>query len=223
MKALVAEDDRHLCRAMVQVLEAEGLDVDGVGDGADALFMARSGVYDILVLDITMPSMTGLSLVEQLRVEDNSVPVLFVTARDAVSDRVAGLNIGGDDYLVKPFAVSELAARVNALLRRRSGTTPKKQMALGELVLALDAHEARWRGQLLPLTSKEYGLLEYLALNKDSILTRSQLCDRLWGYDSDMGFGILDVHVHNLRKKLMEAGCDNVVQTVRGVGYRLVI
>lgn len=220
MRLLVAEDDASLLQAISEALGKEGFEVDGAGDGADTYFFAAQGIYDLLVLDITMPSMSGLEIVKKLRSNAVDTPVLFVTARDTIADRVTGLGIGADDYLVKPFALAELIARVHALLRRSAGEATKRVLAHGAFELDLLSREARYNGCDLNLTMKEFELLEFLIINKGSILTRSQISDRLWGFDTDIGFGILDVHMHNLRKKLAAASCEDNIKTIRGVGYQ---
>lgn len=220
MRLLVAEDDASLLQAISEALGKEGFEVDSVGDGADTYFFAAQGIYDLLVLDITMPSMSGLEIVKELRSNAVDTPVLFVTARDTIADRVTGLGIGADDYLVKPFALAELIARVHALLRRSAGEATKRVLAHGAFELDLLSREARYNGCDLNLTMKEFELLEFLIINKGSILTRSQISDRLWGFDTNIGFGILDVHMHNLRKKLAAVSCEDNIKTIRGVGYQ---
>lgn len=219
MRILVAEDDARLLRAIARALEGEGYEVDATADGAECLFFAEQDVHDLIVLDIVMPGMSGLDIVAKLRADDRLVPVLFVTARDSIPDRVKGLALGADDYLVKPFALPELIARVEALLRRSTGIRSARHVAYGDLELDLLAHEATCAGESLNLTQKEFELLEFLIANKGRILTRAQLSNRLWDYDADISFGILDVHIHNLRKKLGACGHGRLIQTVRGVGY----
>lgn len=219
MKILVAEDDANLMRVIAGALEGEGYEVDATTDGAECLFLAEQDIYDLLVLDIVMPGMSGLEIVANLRSADRLVPVLFVTARDSIADRVTGLTLGADDYLVKPFALMELIARVHALLRRSAEGRGNRCLTQGLFELDFASREARYDGGDLGLTAKEFELLEFLIINKNGILTRGQISSRLWGYDSDIGFGILDVHVHNLRKKLVASGCNDAIQTVRGVGY----
>lgn len=221
MRLLVAEDDISLLHAISDALVKEGFEVDAIGDGADGYFFATQGIYDLLVLDITMPNMSGLEIVANLRANAVDTPVLFVTARDTIADRVKGLGIGADDYLVKPFALAELIARIHALLRRSAGRADDRSLVYGGFELDLPSREARFNGTNLNLTVKEFELLEFLIVNKGSILTRSQISDRLWGFDTDIGFGILDVHMHNLRKKLAAASCGDAIKTIRGVGYQL--
>lgn len=219
MRILVAEDDTLLLKAVAEALAREGFEVDAISDGAESCFLAEQDIYDLLMLDIVMPGMNGLAIVKQLRSKGIGTPVLFVTARDTISDRVQGLSIGADDYLVKPFALPELIARVHALLRRSAGDRGNNCLTCGKFELDSVGKEARYSGQSLGLTAKEFELLEFLIINKNTILTRGQISDRLWSYDSDIGFGILDVHIHNVRKKLAALECPDTVTTIRGVGY----
>lgn len=219
MRIMIAEDDARLRAVVAAAFREGGFEVDEAADGAEALYLAEQDVYDLLILDITMPVMTGMQVLEQLRANNFAVPVLLLTARDGIPDRVAGLKAGADDYLVKPFALSELEARVSALIRRSVGASPSRTLVSGQLTLDLSTHEATFGGTPLALTQKEFEFLEYLLMNRGRILTRGQICQRLWGYDSDISFGLLEVHVHNLRKKLAAAGCEGVIRTMRGLGY----
>lgn len=220
MKILVVEDDILLRDAISSVLTGEGYRVEETDHGDEGLFLAEQEIYDLLVLDIMLPGMSGLEMVKQLREKDIQVPVLFLTAKDSIEDRVAGLNIGGDDYLVKPFAVAELLARVKALLRRKAGSLEELIIYKG-ISLNHKLQEAYYEAMPMGLTAKEYELIEYLTLNRERILTREQIFDRLWGYESESSYGIVDVYVHHIRKKMLHVGCDYVIQTVRGVGYML--
>lgn len=220
MKMLVVEDDAMLRDAVTSVLKGEGYDVEETDHGDEGLFLAEQEIYDLLVLDIMLPGLSGLEIVQQLRGKDIQVPVLFLTAKDSIEDRVAGLNIGADDYLVKPFAVAELLARVKALLRRKVGSS-EELIIYKKLSLNNKLQEAYYEGAAMGLTAKEYELVEYLTLNRERILTREQIFDRLWGYESESSYGIVDVYVHHLRKKMLPFTCDHFIRTVRGVGYML--
>ena len=220
MKILVVEDDEMLRSAITSVLTDEGYSVEGTGHGDEGLFLAEQAIYDLLVLDIMLPGMSGLEIVKQLRVKTIHVPVLLLTAKDSIEDRVTGLNIGADDYLVKPFAVAEFLARVKALLRRKGGDL-EELLAYKDISLNSKLQEAYYESQAMGLTAKEYDLLEYLVVNRERILTREQIFDRLWGYESESSYGIVDVYVHHIRKKMVVTGCDHLIQTVRGVGYML--
>jgi len=220
MKILVVEDDEMLRSAIISVLTDEGYNVEDTGHGDEGLFLAEQAIYDLLVLDIMLPGMSGLEIVKQLRVKTIHVPVLLLTAKDSIEDRVIGLNIGADDYLVKPFAVAELLARIKALLRRKGGGV-EEVLAYKNITLNPKLQEAYYESVAMGLTGKEYELLEYLVVNCERILTREQIFDRLWGYESESSYGIVDVYVHHIRKKMGATGCDHLIRTVRGVGYML--
>ena len=221
MKILVVEDDELLRSAIMSVLTGEGYGVEDTGHGDEGLFLAEQAIYDLLVLDIMLPGMSGLEIVKQLRKKTIPVPVLFLTAKDSIEDRVTGLNIGADDYLVKPFAVAEFLARIKALLRRQGGGLEEEVLAYKNLSLNPKLQDAYYESEAMGLTAKEYELLEYLVVNRERILTREQIFDRLWGYESDSSYGIVDVYVHHIRKKMNVTGCDHFIRTVRGVGYML--
>jgi len=220
MKILVVEDDELLRSGITSVLIEEGYSVDDTGHGDEGLFLAEQAIYDLLVLDIMLPGLSGLEIVKQLRIKTISVPILFLTAKDSIEDRVTGLNIGADDYLVKPFAVAELLARIKALLRRQGGGL-EELLAYKNISLNPKLQEAYYESEAMGLTAKEYELLEYLVVNYERILTREQIFDRLWGYESESSYGIVDVYVHHIRKKMVVTHCDHFIRTIRGVGYML--
>jgi len=220
MKILVVEDDELFRSAITSVLIDEGYSVEDTGHGDEGLFLAEQAIYDLLVLDIMLPGLSGLEIVKQLRIKAIHVPVLFLTAKDSIEDRVTGLNIGADDYLVKPFAVAELLARIKALLRRKGGDL-EELLAYKNISLDPKLQEAYCESEAMGLTAKEYDLLEYLVVNHERILTREQIFDRLWGYESESSYGIVDVYVHHIRKKMNATSCDHFIRTVRGVGYML--
>ncbi|AJC12355.1 hypothetical protein JI75_06505 [Berryella intestinalis] len=223
MRILVAEDDIQVLTAVTTALRREGYEVDGTGDGEEALYLATKEIYDLVILDIVMPSLSGLDVLHAIRERDFAVPAIFTTARDSIRDRVVGLGSGADDYLVKPYALSELVARVQALLRRTSGVQQNAHiLRYGCLELNTRSHELDINGTAVHLTQKEFELFEYLLINNGRILTRDQIIERLWDCDTDLGYDILDVHMHNLRKKLRKAMPDaELIATVRGVGYLL--
>jgi two-component system response regulator CiaR len=220
MKILVVEDDEMLRSAIISVLIEEGYSVEETGRGDEGLFLAEQEIYDLLVLDIMLPGMSGLQIVEKLRLKSMNTPVLFLTAKDSIEDRVTGLNMGADDYLVKPFAVAELLARIKALLRRKGGGT-EELLAYKKISIDPKLQEGYYDAEAMGLTAKEYELLEYLLVNAERILTREQIFDRLWGYESESSYGIVDVYVHHIRKKMAATCCDHFIRTVRGVGYML--
>jgi len=220
LKVLIVEDDIPLLQAVARVLREEGFAVDESSRGDEALYLTESLVYDLVLLDVMLPRRDGISIVRELRARAIDTPVLLLTARDAVEDRVRGLDAGADDYLVKPFAIPELLARTRAVLRRR-GALAQGELRFGGLSLRPKELEAYAGDAPLRLTQKEYELLEYLLMNKEQIVTRGQILDRVWGFDSPAGEGVVDLYIHYLRKKLAPSGCDALIHTVRGVGYML--
>ncbi|HWR39266.1 MAG TPA: response regulator transcription factor [Patescibacteria group bacterium] len=222
MKLLVVEDETLLRDAILALLAAEGFSTDAAANGDDGLYMAEQSLYDLIVLDIMLPGISGLDIVRRLRNAKINTPVLLLTARDRVEDRVTGLDAGADDYLVKPFAVAELLARIRALLRRKTGETAGgDNLSYKQLTLNTKTREAAYGSQPLSLTAREYELLEFLVLNRERILTKEQIFDRLWGMEADTATGIVDVYIHFLRKKLETVQSARMVQTIRGVGYML--
>jgi two-component system response regulator QseB len=216
MRLLLVEDDPMIGAAAQQGLRQEGHTVDWARDGREAELAIANGIYDLVVLDLGLPRRDGLSLLRALRAKGEKVPVLIVTARDAVSDRVAGLDAGADDYLVKPFDLDELAARVRAVLRRRSGRADTL-LRVGELEIDAAARHVRWKGRDIALSAREYALLEALADRPGAYLTRAQLEERLYGWDEEIASNAVEVHIHALRRKLDPA----LIRNVRGMGYTL--
>jgi two-component system, OmpR family, response regulator MprA len=220
MRILVVEDERAVRDALQRVLRTDGYDVDVAEDGAAALAALAASGPDVVVLDIVLPVVDGLEVCRRLRADGDPVPVLMVTARDAISDRVAGLDAGADDYLVKPFSIDELRARVRALLRR-SGANGAEPLRFADLVLDPRAHLVHRGGRRIDLTMTEFALLELLLRNPGRVLTRSMIFDRVWGYDFGPTSKALDVYVGYLRRKLEADGEPRLVHTVRGMGYVL--
>jgi two-component system response regulator MprA len=222
MRVLVVEDDAAVRDAVRRALQLEGYDVDLAGDGAEALALlgGNGSQPDAVVLDVLMPRVDGLEVCRRLRAAGNVVPVLMLTARDEISDRVAGLDAGADDYLVKPFALEELLARLRALLRRVA-STPAETLSFADVELDPGTREVRRGGEPIELTRTEFSLLELFLLNPRQVLTRSIIFERVWGYDFGPGSNSLDVYIGYLRRKLEQYGGPRLVQTVRGVGYAL--
>ncbi len=216
MRLLLVEDDSMIGAAAQQGLRSEGHTVDWVRDGREAELAVGNGVYDLVLLDLGLPRRDGLSILRGLRAKGEDVPVLIVTARDAVSDRIAGLDAGADDYLVKPFDLDELSARVRAVLRRRSGRADSV-MKRGNLELDTATRRVTWKGREVPLSAREYALLEALADRPGAFLTRAQLEERLYGWDEEIASNAVEVHIHALRRKL-DPG---VIRNVRGMGYTI--
>jgi heavy metal response regulator len=220
MRILVVEDEQKVASFIQKGLEEEGHAVDVALDGEDGLSKALDGVHDLVVLDIMLPKRDGLSVLREVRNRRLQTPVLLLTARDAVPDRVTGLDAGADDYLVKPFAFDELLARIRALLRRRGGDR-LAVLAAADLTLDPAAREVRRAGKKIELTAKEYALLEYLLRNKGRVLNRSLIAQHVWDYDFDSSTNVIDVYINYLRKKVDADFTPRLIHTVRGAGYVL--
>lgn len=220
MRLLVVEDNASLLESIVQILRDE-FEVDTAMNGEDGLFLALQNIYDAILLDVMMPEMDGFEVIQKIRDEKIETPVLFLTARDSLEDRVKGLDFGGDDYIVKPFQAPELKARIRALLRRSGSLTTQQTIRYTGIELFGKDKDIQVDGQGIKLTLKQYELLEYLIQNSGKILMREQIFDRVWGFDSDTTVAIVEVYVHHLRKKLEPFGYQKDIQTVRGIGYIL--
>ena len=220
MRVLVVEDERRLAGIIKRGLLEEGYSVDNAYDGEEAEYMAESTHYDAMVLDVMLPRKDGVAVCRDLRSRNVSTPILMLTAKDTVDDRITGLDSGADDYQVKPFAFSELLARVRALMRREA--LPKSQkLQVGDLVMDTLSREI-WRGERkVELTTKEYSMLEYFMRHPNMVLTRTMLEENVWDYAFDGVSNIVDVYVRRLRRKLEEEGETSLIDTVRGAGYRL--
>ena len=220
MRLLIAEDERATADTLARRLREEHYAVDVCYDGDEAWDYLRATDYDVAVLDIMMPGRDGISLVRDMRAAGNGAPVLLLTARDAVSDRVEGLDAGADDYLVKPFAYEELSARLRVLTRRGSRQTTNR-FELADLVVDADRRSVQRGGEEITLTSREYALLEYLIRNKGSVLSRRQIEEHVWSYDYEGASNMVDVYIRNLRRKLDDGREKKLIHTVRGAGYVL--
>lgn len=216
-RILVVDDDPKITSLLRRALTFAGFDVATAGGGQEGLLQWRSAQPDLVILDVMMPGMDGFAVCRQIR-RESDVPILLLTARDEVSDRVEGLDLGADDYLVKPFALEELLARVRAVLRRRG---PAQVLRYGDLVMDLAERRASYAGRPLELTAKEFELLALLMQHPRRVLTHDTIMERVWGYDFGGESNVLAVYVRYLRQKLAEAGAPPLVQTVRGVGYVL--
>jgi DNA-binding response OmpR family regulator len=216
MRILLVEDDPMIGESVVSGLAGEGHAVDWVRDGASAESAVATTPYSLVLLDLGLPKRDGIDVLKGLRKRKHDLPVLVMTARDTVRDRVAGLDAGADDYLVKPFDLDELSARVRALLRRASGRA-EPLIEAGALVLNPATHEAHWRGEALELSGREFALLAALAERPGAVVSRAQLEEKLYGWNESIGSNAVEVHVHHLRRKLGE----DAIRTVRGLGYRL--
>lgn len=220
MRILIVEDNEDLLDSMIKILENE-FEIESATDGEEGLFLAMQNIFDLILLDVMLPGMDGFEILNQLRADKISTPVLFVTAKDAIEDRVAGLEMGGDDYLVKPFQAPELSARIRALLRRSGNLTIDHTLRYRGIELFGKEHEIKVDGTPLKLTITQYELLEYLIQNSGKIITKEQIFDRIWGFDSDTTVAIVEVYIHHLRKKLESFSYHKDIQNVRGIGYIL--
>jgi two-component system, OmpR family, response regulator MprA len=220
-KLLVVDDDPALSRTLRRALGVEGYDVETAGDGAEALQRLAASRYDAVVLDVSMPRVDGLAVCRSMRSRRDATPVLMLTARDAVGDRVEGLDAGADDYLIKPFALDELNARVRALLRRASDDDHGERLRYLDLTLDVAAARAHRGARLLELTRTEQRLLELLLRNPEQVLPRDMIYERVWGHDISATSNSLDVYVGYLRRKTEDGGEPRLIHTVRGVGFRL--
>lgn len=221
MRIVVVDDEPALLRSVARSLRFEGYTVTTADDGPEALDAIASSRPDAVVLDLMLPTLGGVEVCRRLRAAGETVPVLMLTARDAITDRVAGLDAGADDYLVKPFAYEELLARLRALLRRTASTLSPEPLSVGPLVVDPDGWRATIHGRELTLTRQEFLLLEVLARHPGQVLTRRTLYDHVWDGELDQSSNSLEVYVGYLRRKFAAAAADGLIHTVRGVGYTL--
>jgi DNA-binding response OmpR family regulator len=220
MRILVVDDDRRLCAVIKRGLLEEAYAVDLAYDGEEGEYLAEVNPYDLVILDIMLPNKDGIEVCHELRAKKITTPILMLTAKDTVEDRVRGLDTGADDYLVKPFAFSELLARVRALLRRE-GMSKSPELRVADLTLNTLTRQV-WRGQRpVELTTKEYVILEYFMRHPNVVVTRTMLEEHAWDYDFDSLSNLVDVYIRRLRSKIDRVGEDSLIQTVRGAGYRL--
>lgn len=221
MKILVIEDDRQASAYLAKGLKEAGHVVDIANDGKEGLFLAGSEVYDVMIVDRMLPGRDGLSLVELLRATGNDTPVLFLSALGSVDDRVKGLKAGGDDYLTKPFAFSELLARIEVLVRRRGAGQPQTRLSVGDLEMDLLTRTVKRGGRDIDLLPREFALLEFLMRNAGSVVTRTMMLENVWDYHFDPQTNVIDVHIARLRQKIDKDFPAPLIHTVRGAGYSL--
>jgi len=220
MKVLLVEDYGPLRKSLSQGLREAGYALDATGDGEEGLWYARSGGYDAIVLDLMLPKVDGLTILRRLRESGDRSGVLILTAKDTIGDRVRGLDLGADDYLVKPFAFEELLARLRALVRR-GYQAPSPSLDVGDLSIDTSARTARRAGRTIDLTPHEYALLEYLALRAGRVVTRTEIWEHLYDFRAEPNSNVIDVYVARLRKRLEQQGRPRLIHTRRGVGYVL--
>ena len=220
MRLLLAEDEKEMSNAVVAVLKHERYSVDAVYDGQEALDYLETELYDAAILDIMMPKLDGVSVVKKVRAAGNDVPILLLTAKSEVDDRVAGLDAGADDYLTKPFAMKELLARIRSITRRQ-GEVADNDLSFGNLTLNRSAYLISAPGGELKLANKEYQMLEMLMMSPHRIISADQFMDKIWGYDTDTEQNVVWVYISNLRKKLASIGADVGIKASRGLGYSM--
>lgn len=220
MKVLVVEDDKKIAAFIRKGLEAQGLVVDACGNGDEGYLLATTRPYDALVLDIMLPGRDGLSILRNLRERKLPLPVILLTARSELNERLEGLNLGADDYLTKPFFVEELIARLHAVTRRHSGAS-QSILAVGDLTLNLLTRQVSRGGTPIELSPREFNLLEHLMRSPGRVLTRVQICEQVWNYHFDPGTNLVEVYVQRLRKKIDAQAKVKLIETIRGVGYRI--
>ena len=221
MRILLAEDEKELNDLVRKTLEDEGYAVDSVFDGDSALEYLSSTPYDIALLDIMMPGRDGIAVLREYRKSGGKAPILILTARDAVEDRVVGLDAGADDYLVKPFMFPELLARIRVLLRRNTTSASSSVLECGDLVMDTSSHAVRRRGRKIDLSAKEYSILEYMMRNQGAVLGRESFRSHIWSWDYDGESNVIDVYIRYLRKKIDDGESMKLIHTIRGAGYML--
>ena len=218
MRILIVEDEKKVAGFIKKGLEEETYAVDVAHDGEEGLHLGSEGQYDLIILDIMLPKINGLEVLSLLRTQGSDIPILLLTAKDAVDDRVTGLNKGADDYLTKPFAFSELLARVRVLLRRGKAEV-KTILQIADLTLDLVSHKVNRGGDEIELTGKEYSLLEYFIRNQEKVLTRTMIAEHVWDYNFDTFTNVIDVYINHLRNKIDKGRQGKLLHTLRGVGY----
>lgn len=220
MRILLAEDEKDLNKIITQKLSADGYSVDSCFDGEEAIEYLNSADYDAVILDIMMPKIDGFAVLRHLRQQKKDTPVLFLTARDAVSDRVKGLDSGADDYLIKPFSFEELGARLRAMTRKKFGMTDNL-LTVADLVVDTASHTVKRGDREITLSAKEYHLLEYLMRNRGIVLSREKIENHIWNFEYEGGTNVVDVYISYLRKKI-DGNCqDKLIHTIRGYGYMI--
>ena len=220
MKVLIVEDDKILSDTIKQCIEKK-YSVEQAFDGYEGYMFAKENIYDIIILDLMMPEMNGYDLLSKLRKEEIFTPVLILSAKDSLNDKVKGLSIGADDYLAKPFEREELLARLEALIRRNHGFYANNTIEFKDLKMNLENRKAYIKDKEINLQGKQFDLLEYLIHSKNTIITKEQIFDKIWGFDSDTSTNVIEVYASSLRKELKKYGYDKYIKTLRGVGYIL--
>lgn len=221
MRILIVEDEKNLAMILSELLEMEGYYTDAVYDGESGLDNALSGIYDLVILDVMLPRMNGIQVLSEIRKNNISVPVLMLTAKSEIEDKVCGLDNGADDYLTKPFNSKELLARIRALARRKEKTLVEENVKFADISLDKSTHEIIKNTQKVKLSKKEYDLIELLILNFGKVVSKESLVMKIWGYDTDVEYNSIEVYISFLRKKLKAIGSDIHISTARGLGYTI--
>ncbi|WP_410770338.1 response regulator transcription factor [Fontibacillus sp. BL9] len=221
MRILIVEDEVHLAEALTQILKKNNYSVDTVHDGRSGLDNALSGIYDLLLLDIMLPEMDGITLLKTIRSEGIATPVIMLTAKGEISDKISGLDYGADDYVAKPFSTGELLARIRAALRRKGEVVPDDSLKFGDIELNTSTLKLSCNGKELKLILKESELLELLMTRKQAVTSKEQIIEKLWGFDSEAEYNNVEVYISFLRKKLAFLNASVKIHTIRGVGYVL--
>ena len=221
MKLLLIEDELQLSDALSQLLHKNKYSVDAVYDGEDGLNYALSGIYDLIILDIMLPKLNGVDVLKELRKNNISTPVLLLTAKGEITDRVTGLDAGADDYLVKPFDANELLARLRALSRRKTEIINDNALSFGDLTLNLSNYDLKTSSESIRLTLKEFDILKYFMERPNLIVTKDDLITKVWGFDSEAEYNNIEVYISFLRKKLTYLKSNSKISTLRGIGYKL--
>jgi len=220
LKLLIIEDDKYLSDSICETTK-EMFETEQAFDGEEGLYLAEQNIFDVIILDIMMPNMNGYEVLKNLRKQNIMTPVIMLTAKDGIDDKIQGFKIGADDYLVKPFHREELLLRLEAMVRRSGGLLKENVLSFKELKINIKNKTAEISGEILKLNGKQFDLLEYLINNKNTILTKEQIFDRIWGFESDTSTTVVEVYASNLRKNLKKFGYDHYIKTFRGLGYML--
>lgn len=218
MKILIVEDDKILARTIEQCLSNK-YDIDKAYDGEEGVMYAKQGIYDAIVLDLMMPIMNGFDVLRELRKSKIYTPVLVLTAKGNVTDKVGALNIGADDYLVKPFNREELIARIDAIIRRTTGNYTENILQYKDMIIDLSSRTIKIKDEEVFLQGKQFDMLTYLVTSKNTIITKDQIFDKIWGFDSETTTNVIEVYASGIRKELKKSGYDKYLKTIRGVGY----
>ena len=221
MRMLIVEDERRLADALVQIFSKYKFECDAAYNGTDGLDNALSGIYDVIILDIMLPEINGYDVLKEIRENKVETPVILLTAKDEISDKITGHDLGADDYITKPFVTEELIARVRAVLRRKGEMIFDNSLTYGDLVLNLSTYELSCDDNSIKLAAKEYNIMELLMRYKQNVLTKETLLEKVWGYDADAEYNNAEVYISFLRKKIQHLKSNVQIKTVRGVGYNL--